>query len=331
VLEARAAMEPDGVLYVVFGENHLTSSHILLQTGLGENLATQTDFPQLLLLEMPYNMLPACADQLLNREVDHSKQERDTKGHTLARTILAHKMSSMAAESVFRRFESVLRHDIPIVPTDAGRMESSGEQCLDNEDPIAARIAREYYGLDLDTDDVDASGDFDTAGMEIRNAVMAERSVAGVQAHGAKIALSHIGLVHLGNKNDGPLQKMMAEDEDDTEETGLPFETSYPAELASLIGDKDRILTIFCAHADGGYTPENITPPGGHPRITPLVLRGLAEEKFKGEKTAKEKAFIKKLAESYGSETPPAHYTPAPPLDKKSVNRELAAIFDINP
>lgn len=338
VLEARAAMDPEGVLYVVFGENHLASSHILLQTGLTENLATrknaggEPEFPLLVSLEMPYNMLSACADQLLNRAVDPARQALDPKGRTLARMIVAHKMSAMALESVCRRFEAALRHDIPLLPADAGRMESEGEQCIDNEDPVAARIALDRYGIDLDTEDIDASGDFDPAGMEIRNAVMAERAVAGAAAHGAKIVISPIGLVHLGNKNDSVLQQLLGGDDgDENEDAGLPFETSYPAELARLTGPKDRILSIFCAHAAAGYTPESITPPGGHPRVTPFILRGLAEDKFQGSKTAKEKTFIKKLAQSYGAETPPAHYRPGPPPDKKAVTRELAALFTPEP
>lgn len=339
VTNTRAAMEPGAMLYVLMGEVHTAGAHVMLQTGLLDNLAEEnvrTGNPalrSLLALEVPYNMISAYGQHMLDGDIDGSKPANDPLGHAFARAVLNDNQFRFAKRAVARRFAAALRHGIPVACVDSGRMSlpDDPDDYLDADDPIAARLAMELYGTDLAEDDVTASGHESALGMEIRNAVMAERTVNAAVAHDAKIVVLQIGNAHLGQKTNPLMALLRDEDEALEDDDALPFHTSCQAELAERIGPQDRILTLFCAHAGEGFTPEKMTPEGGHPQILPVILRGLAEDRFDTPKLWQaEDRFIANLGKSYPPDARPARFFKPVKPSTADVRLELVDVFGLD-
>lgn len=328
VMDTRRAMDPAGVLYVVIGEVHSVPSHVLTQTGLldkiGADYNTSLDpsIKPILTTELPYNALSWGARHIYGIDAPliykpQKIQKKDPLGHVFARAVLANNDFTYAPCAINTRLDAALRMNIPVVPVDVGRKKGN---YLSSKDTLARTMAQDYYDTDLAEENVDCSGDEDPCGMEIRNDVMAERTLQAAFQHKAGIVLMQIGNAHFGHKS--ALRELFDLDTDE-----FPFETSYPARLADKIGDKDHIISIFCDSAHSEFSPEKAMPTTAHVLITPVVLRGLADQKFMEGEEGKERAFIAKLGQSYPKTARPSRFsTPALP-DKNAMHRELEALL----
>lgn len=329
VMDIRHAMDPAGVLYVIIGEVHSVPSHILTQTGLLDkigadyNASRDPSLKPILTMELPYNGLSWGARYIYGIGTPllynpKKIQNKDPLGHIFARAVLANNDFTYAPCAINTRLDAALRMNIPVVAVDAARKKGN---YINSKDTLARSIAQDYYDTDLAEENVDCSGDEDPCGMEIRNDVMAERTLQAAFQHKAGIVFMQIGNAHFGHKSE--LHELFELDSDE-----FPFETSYPARLADKIGDKDHILSIFCDSVHSEFSPEKAIPTNPHVSITPVVLRGLADQKFMKGNADEERTFIAKLGCSYPKTARPCRFS-APALpDKSAMHLELETLLN---
>jgi hypothetical protein len=319
IMDERRAMDPEGTLYVVMGEDHTMAAHKMLQAGAVESIGTayrQTGEEVLrpcLMIEAPFNVLASYAKDIYDLPVSDQQiyglHALDPSGHVLARAVIANNNYANAPNSVSQRLATALRHTVPVVPVDVAERDGNedGFEPIDPQDTLAAELARTMFKISMATREIEKTA---SQGMQIRNMTMARRIAAAARYHKTGIALIAGGNQHLGDKEDG-----------------LPFETSLPAFLAKTTTPKDRIVSIFTASARDGYTPENFMPRGSHPKVTPVVLRGLADNAFDMPwLVSKENAFIARLGQSYG-ENMPERFHPLPPSNLEASKREIEALL----
>ncbi len=327
VVAQRQRMANDGVLYVVTGEIHNRSSHKMAQAGLLENLAllhqnTQSaSYRPSLMDEKPYNKLAWYARYMYGLPVNdnqyYSLHTYDPLGVQFAWAALGDNCFVHAPQSINRNLETVLRYNIPMAFVDTA-YKNDGHY-IDDRDPIAREVAQEKFQIDLSKENISP---ISSSGMEIRNAVMARRSIEGygvisesnqsVPPSGIKIITT--GLNHLGNK-----------------EKNLSFETSLQGHLVKLVNPQDLILTVFNEAA--GFTPEKTIPLGKYCQITPIVVRGLSDEWYIRGESKQEIAFIRKLGGSYGydPEGIPSRFRPQPKPSLSRMEKELRSFLSLHP
>lgn len=285
VMHKREMMDPDGVLYIIIGEDHQNPAHVMLGTGLAENVALAYErndkSPSLrpvFAAEFSINELAEVAvinyDLPINENVSAGLPDHDPLGRVFALAVLAHNGYNAAPQSLNHLLQTVLHNNMPLCLVDAKKDEEGY-----------------YAGLP-------SSPDQEKETTEGRNAIMATQTQQAAERHDAKIVVATTGLDHMGNK-----------------EEGRTFETSYPARLAEKIGKKDQILTVFCASANeewaDKYLPEDIIPPGRHPQITQLILRNMASPYFDTDgdySLQEEKECIAALGESYSKNERPLRF-----------------------
>jgi hypothetical protein len=293
VMAERSAMGSEGTLYVVIGEAHPMAAHRMVQTGLIENIATQykkskkPNYRPALMVEMPFNDLAVTAEQEYQLTVSHADKYNlhryDPSGHLFARSILSDNPYTESPEAQNRLFATALHYHIPILPIDAAKMDA--EDAIDPNCEIYGQVVHEYYP-DLAEAKI---GTLSRVGTDVRNGVMAKRISDKAIENNTGIALVNNGLHHLGRREIYLGSRLSVPE--------LPFKTSLPARLSEKIKPNDRILSVFLSSTRD--TPEQVTPPGSHPKITPVVLRGLAENKFYAGDKKRENQFIAELGESY--------------------------------
>lgn len=328
-MDTRRAMDPEGTLYVVIGETHTAPSHILLHAGLIDRIACtyeETQDPSLkplVTLELPYNFLPWYAQTVykLGTATIHSPgkiQKKDPLGHIFTRAVRANNDMTYAPRSINARLDTILRHEIPVVLVDtAVKLDKSGVKLICPKDKLSRSIAKEFYDLNLAKENTCYAGLGDPTGMEVRNDVMAVRTAEAAKKHQAGVVMMQIGNAHFGgHQKFDELSELLGIDIDDVE---LPFETSYPALLAHAIKEKDRIISVFCEHADNEVIPDTNIAPHDNAFITTVVLRGLANKRFKAGENKAEQRFIKQLGRSYPRTERPAYFKPTITEDKKNM------------
>ncbi len=317
----REAMHPEGTLYVVMGETHFTPAHILAQAGMMDTLAAKFNecadprYKTALALETAFNQLARRAAQHYKLRVSKAQRyalhKHDPRGHIFACAVLAdNRHSSPAARS--RLWAAALDGKMKIALADAANICIDSSYYLDPRDPMAASVAKEMYGINMAQDKLPCTSstpERDIRGIDVRNEVLARRIAEAAKGHG--IVVTQTGLSHLGDKR-----------------RSLDFANALPARLAEHLGPHDRILTLFPTAARDGFTPENLTPPGAHPHIIPMVLRGLSDTKFR---EVNEEDFVQELGFSYPKGSIPARFQPLPLPDRDEIKAELQALLNAHP
>ena len=264
VSNARAGMPPEGRLFVVMGEDHIRSSHIMLQAGLVENFITAQDAQEhqwqtAFSLEAPYNNL---AKYLINKfEIPMSGvlaehfHEYDPDGALYMQNMLADNRTDGAAQAINRRFDSLLRRKTSLLLIDASY------EKIEAEVPLGPDGQPNYIEI-----------------AKFRNVEMAERA----SNCDADVNIIAVGTNHLGNNT-----------------LNLCFQTSVQGQLVEKIMPQDHIVTIFPTASSSDLKPEITSLPDTHPQVTQVILRGLAEASFRRGEDEAETKFIQKLGETY--------------------------------
>jgi hypothetical protein len=312
VMDMRRGMDPAGTLYVLIGEAHKFSAHRMAQTGLMASLASESSsLHSVFTTEISYNFLEQSLEQEIRRELRQEMtperkerlREMNPIGHLDARAHMSGSHLGYAPCAMDRFFQTALDTGTPVIPVDASKQSASH---IDPGDPLAQAFAAQA-GIDLTRQKIKIDSN---AGVNIRNGVMAHRTIEAADKYSADIMVSGVGRDHLGDTA-----------------AGLSFADSLPAHIADATSPHDKILTIyFTAPSEND---EDIRPSGSHSKVTPMILRGVAPAMYSGKNSYKaENNFIAQLGKSYKGNVP-ERFRSSPPPDKEEVF--LSHMDDIMP
>ena len=310
-------MEPDETLVIVLGEAHAAPSHIMAQAGLLTNLAhwrgkapNDPDRQFLFACELPYDLLSHDAARFYNIPLQHKLHEHDPKGHLALQTRLIHfeeqNQLSFAPQSKRRVFNTVLRHDITACFNDAAY--NNEFQYLQRNDPVAGKIAKDEYGIDLSSQFIRASGN--ATGMGIRNGTMKTRALEKAKEKNVRIIVQQTGMSHLyGHLEDG-----------------YPYEQSLVAYYNRQSGC--RTLGVFFNTQRDGHTAEKIVDPRAFEENPHhIIFANAADEQYMSFYPAGEHRCLKQLDKSHGPEDCP-YAIDEPGPGKKKTEPLLKAVLN---
>lgn len=194
-----ALKNPDTIL---FGENHESSSHILVQARTLDHLAKSRQNKKILVsFEFPYNILYEYASKTyevpLPEALETSFHYMDPKGHHALNIITAHNLYA-AAQAGNRLFKIILDHDLPVCFSDVA--ETKCGYYLSPTDKLASEIAKKELGIDLAKDKIpfETLSDLDAIATRIRNETITHRCIRAKKKWGADLTFITVGETHIG-------------------------------------------------------------------------------------------------------------------------------------
>jgi hypothetical protein len=280
----RANMDPEGRLYIKFGEGHLVYSHTLAQQGLLDNLHATTDAngfnPHgkiMVALETPYNQLQDIAAHNFELSLPSALKSQFHKKDPMGLFFL--KAKSLANQSFdiehhhTNLYINCLRHGIPVCLADLGKINK--DTVVDPNDPMTQIIAKDW-DIDLEQSPLLVSPAFASPdwpaefhpielGFEFRNEGSVRRTVAKAQESNAKTIILKHGAAHIG----GEVRKKWR----------TPYRKSTISSLKLNIRPQDKILSInFNHNHQGRETIDRVPPNMWKDNPDHVIIRNASEE-----------------------------------------------------